>query len=188
MSIIDDMINLVMQNPNVTAKEIAARLGYAEEKSVYYWLQKAGFRGLKQFRASILSRILSPSPRKTSAPVVRDSGESSIPAYPDGNLETEPLNLWDQIHRRAGPSSYGVILARLGYPPMVSPGDMLVVDPDAPCFQGDLIWVSAGGSMCLARQYGEKAGSGIFVDATKPGVLLSPDSVEGKIVMILRSY
>lgn len=188
MSIIDDMVHLVRQNPNVTAKEIAAHLGYAEEKSVYYWLQKAGFRGLRDFRLSVLKRTFPPPARKPNPSIARDSGQGAIPLYAEGSGRPEQSGLWEHIHKHAGPSSFGVVLSKSEYPPVASEGDVIVVDPDAPCFQGDLIWVKVRGAMRLARQYGRPGGPEIFVDAAKPGMLLTPDSVEGKVVLILKSF
>jgi len=44
LSKIDQMAQLVLANPTITAKELAQKMGYAEQKSVYYWLEKAGYR------------------------------------------------------------------------------------------------------------------------------------------------
>ncbi|MGI6632214.1 MAG: hypothetical protein ACOX5M_04115 [Bacillota bacterium] len=187
MSIIDDMVHLVMQDPNVTAKEIAAHLGYAEEKSVYYWLHKAGFQGLRDFRLAVLRRRFPPPPEIQSPSKARDSGSVSIPLYPDGDRKARPTGIWQYIHSHAGPSSFGIIFERSDYPPVVSRGDVLVVDPDAPCFQGDLVWVSVKGAKRLARHYGSDCDKGVFVDAAKPGTVFTPDAVEGKVVLILKS-
>lgn len=187
MSIIDDMVYLVMQNPNVTAKEIAAHLGYAEEKSVYYWLQKAGFRGLREFRVAVLRRTFPQPDHKGEVPTARDSGEPRIPLYPDGDFKAQASGLWEHVHRQAGPASFGVMLAKSEYPPLVARGDVIIVDPEAPCFQGDLMWVNVRGTMHLVRQYGKTADSSVFVDAGRPGILLSPDSVQGKVVLIVRA-
>ncbi|HHX29166.1 MAG: hypothetical protein ACOX5Q_02570 [Bacillota bacterium] len=187
MSIIDDMVHIVMQNPNATAKDIAAELGYAEEKSVYYWLAKAGFRGLKDFRLAVLRRT-SPQPApETTGTYVKDSGESSFPLYSEGNARELPTGLWEYIRKQAGPHSYGVVLTKSEFPPLVSRGDVLVVDPQAPCFQGDLIWVSVKGSKHLVRRYGKAGDPDVFVDALRPGILLLPDTIDGKVVLIVKS-
>ncbi len=187
MSIIDDMAHIVMQNPNATAKEIASELGYAEEKSVYYWLAKAGFRGLREFRRAVLRRLPPAPAHGTGHSYVKDSGDAALPLYQEGDTHPLPTGLWDHIRRQAGPHSYGVVLTKSEFPPLVSRGDVLVVDPEAPCFQGDLIWVSLKGSKHLVRRYGKADGEDVFVDALRPGLLLLPDSVDGKVVLILKA-
>lgn len=188
MSIIDDMVHIVMQNPNATAKDIAAELGYAEEKSVYYWLAKAGFRGLKDFRLAVLRRTPPQPPAEAApAPYVRDSGDPSFRLYPEEDTRALPIGLWEHIRKQAGPHSYGVLLTKSEFPPLVSRGDVLVVDPGAPFFQGDLIWVTVKGAKRLVRRYGKADDQDVFVDAMRPDLVLVPDSVDGKVVLIVKS-
>ena len=53
MSKIDQMAYFILANPNITGKELAAKLGYSEPKSIYYWLEKAGYEGLKDFKKKL---------------------------------------------------------------------------------------------------------------------------------------
>lgn len=51
---IDRIANLILEDPLITAGRIAHKLGYAEEKTVYYWLQKSHFAGLNAFKKAVL--------------------------------------------------------------------------------------------------------------------------------------
>lgn len=187
MSVIDEMARLILADPNVTAKQIADRLGYAEEKSVYYWLQKSGFSGIKDFRTSVLRRALpGPAPRRRETQVARDSGETGIALFTDSDGKTSRSSLQNHLDENLGHESFGVLLTRTEYQPLAGAGDVLVVDPGAPSFQGDLMWASVRGRMLLVRQYGLPDDSPFYVDAQKPGFILSPDFISGKVVFILR--
>jgi len=182
------MVHIVMRNPNATAKDIATELGYAEEKSVYYWLGKAGFRGLKDFKLAVLKRTPpQPQVEPPQAGYVREAGEPPFRLYPEEDTRALPTGLWEHIRKQAGPHSYGVLLTKSDFPPLVSRGDVLVVDPHAPFFQGDLVWVSVKGSKRLVRRYGQSDDQDVFVDAMRPGMVLVPDSVDGKVVLIVKS-
>ncbi len=54
MRVIDRIANLILEDPLMTAGRIANRLGYAEEKTVYYWLHKSNFAGLTAFKKAVL--------------------------------------------------------------------------------------------------------------------------------------
>ena len=43
MKVLKQMAKLILQNPSITVRELANTLGYSEEKSIYYWLEKANF-------------------------------------------------------------------------------------------------------------------------------------------------
>lgn len=47
---------IIRQQPSVTAREAAAALGYAESKSIYYWLGKIGFT-FTDFKSAVLSGV-----------------------------------------------------------------------------------------------------------------------------------
>lgn len=48
------MAALVRENPNITVREIAGKMKFADNKSVYYWLAKAEFQGIGQFKQAVL--------------------------------------------------------------------------------------------------------------------------------------
>lgn len=186
MSVIDQMSRLVLADPNVTARQIAKSLGYAEEKSVYYWLQKSGFSGMRDFKRSVLKRTL-PSSRRAEG-FARDGGETFLPLYSSLQRKALGTDLQRHLLEVMGQESYGVVLTEVDCEPLAGQGDVLLVDPGAPAFQGDLQWASVHGRMRLVRQYGAAADSLFFVDAVEPGSVVSPDFVCGKVVLILRKY
>lgn len=187
MSVIDQMSRLVLADPNVTARQIAKSLGYAEEKSVYYWLSKSGYSGMKDFKRSVLKRTL-PASRRADLPVARDNSEDILPLYSDVQQKALGVDLQGHLLEHLGSESYCVLLTEDGSEPLASLGDLLLVDPGAPSFQGDLQWASVRGRMRLVRQYGVSGDSLFYVDAAQPGSLVSPDFVIGKVVFILRKY
>jgi hypothetical protein len=186
LSVIDEMSRLVLADPNVTAREIAKQLGYAEEKSVYYWLQKSGFAGMREFKKSVLRRALPSPPPRPEPPLARDSGEPGISLFMDSDLKSVRATLQRHLEGCLGHETFAVLLTRTDYYPLASVGDVLVVDPGAPSFQGDLMWASVRGKMHLVRQYGLPNRDLFYVDSGNPGSLLIPDFVSGKVVFILR--
>jgi hypothetical protein len=55
MDVLDKIAGLILQDPFLTATEMAHRLGYAEEKTIYYWMDKAHYPGLVAFKRAVLS-------------------------------------------------------------------------------------------------------------------------------------
>ena len=187
MSVIDQIAKLIEADPNVTARQIAKALGYAEEKSVYYWLSKAGYNGIKDFKKALLKKAL-PSPKRPDTPIARDADSGSFSFFSDREQKALGVDLQDHLDEHLGGDSYCVLLSEYDYEPLASLGDVLLIDPDAPSYQGDLQWACVRGKMRLVRQFETSAENALFVDAIKPGLLVSPDFVSGKVVFILRKY
>jgi hypothetical protein len=55
MNVTDQIADLILQDPSISVKDLARRLGYAEEKTIYYWLNKRGFHGIKAFKRAVLT-------------------------------------------------------------------------------------------------------------------------------------
>src|SRR5690606_4064858 len=70
------MSDLVRERPGVTVREIARELGYTQERSVYYWLNKADFQGIRQFRDAVLRGELAPRGKEQGVPAGH-----SVPLY-----------------------------------------------------------------------------------------------------------
>lgn len=85
MDVLDKIVNLILQDPFLTASEIARRLGYAEEKTVYYWIEKAHYSGLVSFKRAVLSGQYRPqnahesSPHYGLLPVIRGFASDGTP-------------------------------------------------------------------------------------------------------------
>jgi hypothetical protein len=55
MTVTDQIAEVILQDPSVSVRDIARRLGYAEEKTIYYWIQKRGFHGIRAFKRAVLT-------------------------------------------------------------------------------------------------------------------------------------
>jgi hypothetical protein len=185
LSILDDMAKLVLRNPNVTAKELAKSLGYAEQKSVYYWLDKGGYRGMKDFREDVLRGRFPFSPGKPEPELARDHLKS-VPVYTSGGLMDGRSSLSEFLKTNLGSECYGVLITSQIAGLSSGDGDLALIDPNAPHTQGDLVALKVEGTLKLARRYSLPSRANIYVDASNDRELLSPDYVAGKVVFILK--
>ncbi|MGE5578794.1 MAG: hypothetical protein ACM3WU_02020 [Bacillota bacterium] len=185
MSVIDQMSRLILADPNVTARQIAKTLGYAEEKSVYYWLSKSGYKGMRDFKKAVLSRSI-PSAKRPEVPVTRDAPDTYLPLYTDPGQKALGYGLVDYLRENLGGESYAVLMTEDDCAPVAGQGDIVLVDPSAAAFQGDLQWASVRGRMRVLRIYGDADDRVLYVDAAEPGSVVTPDFVSGKVVFILR--
>ena len=177
LSKIDQMAQLVLANPTITAKELAQKMGYAEQKSVYYWLEKAGYRGLKDFKQSVLSGCFQFA-RLPDAQLAKDAPRPAIPLYTGDKLRR--VDCSELLDAHLGPGSFAVQLQGGGS------GDILIIDPEALCTQGSIVLVSTGDKASQARVYYMAGKSPIYVDLNNPNLLLSPDFVIGKVVFVVK--
>lgn len=69
MEVLNKIASLILEDPFLTATQIAKRLGYAEEKTIYYWIDKAHYPGLVAFKRAVIRGRY------------RISGESGIKAH-----------------------------------------------------------------------------------------------------------
>jgi hypothetical protein len=126
MNVTDQIAELILQDPSISVREIARRLGYAEEKTIYYWIQKRGFHGIRGFKRAVLTgqyRGYSPARetplRPGRLPVADRIGRNGEPLLTG---ETLPVTLdrgrGSYVLRYAGPMASGIL-----------PGDYLVVGP-----------------------------------------------------------
>ena len=183
MSKIDQMAYFILANPNITGKELAAKLGYSEPKSVYYWLEKAGYSGLKDFKKMVLSRSF-PIPSQT-VETTRDSKRwTTMPLYFE-NDSLRQLDLKEYINAHLGPRSFAVLISENRYGEIAGPGDLLIIDPEGKCGQGDLILINQQGHPAIARVYYLPDKAPIYIDVKDVTQLLSPDFINGKIIFIL---
>jgi hypothetical protein len=112
MRVIDQIANLILEDPYITASGIARKLGYAEEKTVYYWISKHRYHGLVAFKRAVLSGQFRPqtrAARETNAhygriPIVDRFDADGQPIY-SGEMLT--LNISKEAHvawRYPGPA------------------------------------------------------------------------------------
>lgn len=55
MDVVDKIADLILLDPSISVRELAKRLGYAEEKTIYYWIAKRGYRGIRAFKRAVLT-------------------------------------------------------------------------------------------------------------------------------------
>jgi SOS-response transcriptional repressor LexA len=186
LSIIDDIARLVLQDPNLSARGIAKKLGYSEQKSVYYWLKKAGFRGLKDFRHAVLRGRYPVVPSNiSSTEMVRDvPNAKSLPLYDDE--QQVPLGDLSSVLDR-GDNSFAVLVSRKDLCTEAKAGDVLLIDPEARIFQGDLVATNVKGKMTLTRvHYGAMSDTPVYVSSGRNGGVVIPEIVVGKVVHLLK--
>lgn len=139
---LERMASIIREDPSVTVKELARRMGFAEQKSVYYWLGKQKFRGMKEFKRAVLAQRYSarvedggkPAAPPTDMPEMRRQGAHRLMAVPVASgvsREGQPVWSQDTIHiDLPGRTSSSVYAVRME-PPAEVPycQEWLVVDP-----------------------------------------------------------
>ncbi len=126
MDVADKIADVILSDPSVSVREIAQRLGYAEEKTIYYWMNKRGFHGIRPFKRAVLtgqyrgaSIARESSGRPGRLPVAERFTKAGEPIY---SGETLPITL-DRgrglfVWRHQGPVEAGILI-----------GDCLVIGP-----------------------------------------------------------
>ncbi len=161
---------LVRQQPSISARRVAAALGYAEPKSIYYWLGKEGFT-FNSFKDAVLSGafdatftpLAQPRAAWGGAPQVADGFESDgLPLLSD---HPAPF-LWQAGARLL----YRLPAGARGSGPIAA-GDWLVIGEDvAQVSRTVLLW--ADGQPLIARQL--LLGDRLLLLSEATGVLLEP--------------
>ena len=124
----------VRKNPEITVRELKEILGYAQEKSVYSWLKKSPYSGIKEFRKAILTGQYNPGGypfppeylsqgRETQSLVPIATGFTS-----QGQLNTDGQLVPVLITHSA--SAFAYLLETNEYFPYFSAGDLIIVDPE----------------------------------------------------------
>ncbi len=184
MSKINQMAHLVLANPTITVKELAKKMGFAEQKSIYYWLKKAGFRGMKDFRKALLAKCFRLPDACGETPAIKDSDNFCIPLY-TGDENLRRLDCVRFVKSHLGPNAFATLITKDKFDSTARLGDILVIDPDMPYIQGDLLLVSLEETLSLTRMYMNDQAP-IYIDLENPNQLLFPSSVIGKVVFIIR--
>ena len=170
MSSLDKMARLILDNPSITVQELARALGYAEEKSIYYWLQKAGFKGIKDFRDLVLRGDYQPAwveypppgslpaeqlKERTTLTAARSPSVKLVPLIDGINRSGEPvlakegvLIFWPGVHAR---DALAFRCPTTTYEPWFWAGDLLIVSPSAPASSGCFVLTGSRQKAGLAR-------------------------------------
>jgi len=162
---IERMTSIVREDPSVTVKELARRMGFAEQKSVYYWLGKQRYRGLKDFKRAILAQRYSarvedggkPGLPGDEIPETQRQGASRLMAVPVASglsLDGQPVWSQDTIHiEMPGRVSSSVYAVRIEPPAEATCSrEWLVIDPLEGPKDGSLaLCVSRDGESAVCR-------------------------------------
>lgn len=138
MQVLDRIANLILEDPLITATRIAHRLGYAEEKTVYYWLRKSHYAGLNAFKKAVLRGQFTPqSDRAEETPGLY----GRLPVTDAWTVEGQPIFQGDSITISSGQPAE--LVWRYPGPPLQSilPQDLLVLKSLDPRI--DTPWVVA---------------------------------------------
>lgn len=204
MDNLEKMAELIRQNPSITVKGLAKKLGYSEERSIYYWLEKAHFKGIKAFKHAVLTGSFPPGQHKVGSDYDRaredEPGRASIPSVylargfkSDGTpvLSTEKIAI---NVTPLSPRAFAVVIHEREYSPVVLPGDILIIDPQAPLEEGRLVafWLPQNHpQLVLRRIYGKKplllAHPAQWGPASSPSRPASEPTLIGPVVCLIRS-
>lgn len=129
MQVIDRIANLILEDPLITASRLARKLGYAEEKTVYYWLHKSHFSGLNAFKKAVLhGQYLPQSDRMAESPGLY----GRLPVTDTWTRDGKPIFQGDTLAVPSGAPAE--LIWRYNGVPMLSilPQDLLVLTPIDP--------------------------------------------------------
>lgn len=166
--VLSQMVQLIRDRPSIGAEALARAMGYAQSKTVLYWMRKAGFRGIRSFRDAVLRGDF-PSPAPIAEATVQESEPSAWPEAgvracerlgPAGMPVFDPRPFVPRLPLALLQRGFAFRWAQPGCEPVVLPGDVLLVDPGARPADGDLCLVAvAGQAAALRRIYGSLAGA-----------------------------
>jgi SOS-response transcriptional repressor LexA len=150
--VILEMARFLRENPSATVNQLAEHMGWAENRSVYYWLNQAGFKGIRDFRKVALDRsfsfsnedIIREDLEKTYLPIVEQINSPKHYEY----AKEDFLCLI-----KTSTTSFVYRVSNHDWAPFLIPGDLLVVDPEVKPQNQDifLVWVRGQGTLILKK-------------------------------------
>ncbi|MGI6037468.1 MAG: LexA family protein [Limnochordia bacterium] len=186
MDNLQKMTYLIKENPTITARQLATALGYAQEKSVYYWLRKMGYKGLRDFKADVLAQ---PSGLEKIREGTSPYYIQELPIH--GPLGTAygrvPLVV---LEGELSPESFAVTVTTDDYVPLVDADDLLIIDPEARWASGDLVLQAQGADYKLRRLYTTGDGYLLIHPLKEKTYRTVPDRIGilGKVVRLVRRF
>ncbi|MDD2430828.1 MAG: hypothetical protein PHD88_03880 [Firmicutes bacterium] len=150
--VILEMARFLRENPSATVNQLAEHMGWAENRSVYYWLNQTGYTGIKDFRKAALDRslpfseteLLKENPLKAYIPVIRQINSPNHYEYADEDFLC-------QI--KTSSKAFAYLLQDSKWSPMMLPGDLLVIDPAVKPKESSLFlaWINGLGTHILRK-------------------------------------
>ena len=175
--VLERIIGLIRARPTITVKELAQELGFAEERSVYYWLHKAGHKGLKTLKRDVLWG--------------REANASSGAPRREEEEEAMGADKVEEVREEAqGYGPFSVIVSTRSYEPWIKAGDELHVDPGASPSDGDLVLIDLPGEPDALRRAYPEAAALRLIHPSDPREALrleeAPGRIRGVVVRLVR--
>jgi hypothetical protein len=146
---LEKMALLIQKNPSITGKELARELGYAQEKSIYYWLNKWGYKGLREFKDEVLSWERRPYSQVGESGIRYTVQELPLQGSAPGGEVVVPLVVGEG---ELSSASFALAISTDDYYPLVGINDLIIVDPRADFVSGDLFLVSGENDQLQLRR------------------------------------
>lgn len=164
---LEKIARLIIENPSITVQEIAKQLGYSEERSIYYWLDKGNFRGIKPFKKAVLTKQffidrpgLAFFEEENKIKEASQGERYAIKRVPivsqfsaNGHPDLSEVTRFLATDRTVGQDAFAFTLETEDYLPLVNFHEILVVDPQAKLENGDLVLVWTKEAGILLRRY-----------------------------------
>ncbi|HEY8531838.1 MAG TPA: S24 family peptidase [Limnochorda sp.] len=184
------MSQLVRERPGVTVRELARALGFSQERSVYYWLNKADFQGIRQFREAVLRGEVG-----TPSGSARTATAYAVPLYrfsqiPFPSQEPPPTSRHVLVDVPPLPELFAVEAEGSEYVPLIEPQDQLIIDPSAEPRDGDLVLVVLRGyGPAIRRIFGQNPTWLVHPCRGRPlEAHHAPPVILGRVTRLLRSF
>lgn len=141
---VNTMAEIILERPTATAKQLARELGFSQERSVYYWLRKAGFAGLTDFRTAVITGEYRVAVTASPGTVpLRARQVAELPLLASEATSDVPVD-YVITTRSVSPDAFAVTVDSDDYRPLIERNDILLVDPDESPLDGDLALVRRG--------------------------------------------
>ncbi|MGI6559118.1 MAG: hypothetical protein ACOX20_09390 [Limnochordia bacterium] len=147
MNNLEKMALLIQKNPSITGKELARQLGYAQEKSIYYWLNKWGYKGLREFKDEVLSWE-----RRPYSQVGESGMRYMVQELPLQGIDRESVIPLVVSEGELSAASFALAVSTDDYYPLVGINDLIIVDPRADFVSGDLFLLSGENDQLQLRR------------------------------------
>lgn len=159
------MADLIRSRPDITSRELADQLGYAEVKSIYYWLEKNGFT-LREFRRAVLRGEWPPGQNRLALREHEPYDPVRVQLIRGFSEEGEPITTDTIVTMEWAKVRYALRWEETSYPCLL-PGDILLLS-DRPPRNGETV-LSRGTRPPLALYRYYRIGDDIlFLDLLDP--------------------
>ena len=153
---LERMARAIRRNPEITVQELKDLLGYAQEKSIYYWLQKHSFKGIKHFRRAVSPAPILQAIRRLPTTQAEAQGPGQkLPLAtgftPQGEVNTSEHRV--PVLLNCSESAFAYHIDTNEYLPTIAAGDFLIVEPEQQPQQGSLVLVLDREKPLLYRFY-----------------------------------